>query len=104
MYHAVLFLVLSCELVLLDLTFSIVISMSADNESVLCAAVHCLCIYIIVWLLVLYKPTFLLPAFEVLYSFVICRLTVLVNDRVEVNFRLCNVQKRFFTCFGLGFH
>ena len=78
--------------------------MSAHHQTVLSTAVHCLRIYIIIWLLVLHQPSLVLPCLEVLDSLVICRLAVLVNDRIKVNFRLSYMQKRFFTGLCLGFH
>ena len=78
--------------------------MSAHHQTVLSAAVHSLRIYIIIWLLVLHQPSLVLPCLEVLDSLVICRLAVLVDDRIKVNFRLSYMQKRLFTGLRLGFH
>ena len=102
MDHAVILLILACELVLLDLALSIVVSMCAHNETVLSAAVHSLCIYIIVWFLILNEPTLLLPCSEVLHSLVICWLAMLVDHRIEINFWLSDVKKRFLTCLCLS--
>ena len=96
MDHTVVLLVLAGELMLLDIAFSIVISMRAYHESVLCTAVHCLRIYIIVWLLILYEPAPVLPCLEIVHSLVVSRLTVLVDDRIEVDLRLRDVEKGLF--------
>ena len=93
MNHSVVFLILTCEFVLLDLAFSIVVGMCAHYETILCSAIHCLSIHIVVWLLVLYQPSLLLPCLEVLDCLVICRLAVLIDHRVEVDFWLSDVKE-----------
>ena len=91
--HSVLLLVLSGKLVLFNLAGKVVLYVGADNKSVLCAALHCLCIYIVALLGILYKPASLLPKFEVLYSLVIYRLRVLICYRVKVYLRFNYMQK-----------
>ena len=103
MDHPVIFLVLACELMLLDLAFGIIIGVSAHYKTILCPSVHCLGVYVVVWFLILYQPSLFLPCLEVLDSLVISWLAVLVNDRVEVYLRLCDVEKRLLTGFSLGF-
>ena len=101
MDHTVLFLILAGKLMFLDLALCVVISMGAHYESVLGTSLHCLCIYIIVWLVILYEPSLLLPCLEVLDSLVICRLAVLVDDRVEIDFRLGDVEEGFLSSLSL---
>ena len=103
MDHAVLFLVLACKLMLLDGTAGVVVRMCAHHESVLCTAIHCLCIHIVVRLLVLHEPSLFLPCLEILDSLVVGRLAVFVDDRVEINLRLGYMQERLLSCLSLGF-
>ena len=102
MDHAVIFLILAGKLVLLDLALSIVVSVSAHNKAVLSSAFHSLSIYIVIWLLVLDKPSFLLPCSEVLHSLVISRLAMLIDHRIEINLRLSDMKKRFLTSLSLS--
>ena len=59
--HSVIFLVLAGKLMLLDLAFSIIVSVGTYDKSVLCASIHCLCVYVIARLSVLDKPSLFLP-------------------------------------------
>ena len=93
MDHAVLLLVSAGKLMLLDRSGSVIVSVCAYDQSVLCAALHRLCIYIVIWPVVLDEPSFFLPCLEVLDSLVICRLAVFVDYRVEIYFRLCYVEE-----------
>ena len=95
MNHTVVFLVFTCKLMLLYLSFRIVISVSAKNKSVLCAAVHGLCIYIVARFAVLYQPAFSLPLLEVLHSLIVNLRVVIWKDRIEVDFRFGDMQKGF---------
>ena len=78
---------------LLDRSGSVIVGVCAYDQTILCAAFHRLCIYIVVWLVVLDEPAFFLPCLEVLDSLVICGLAVFVDYRIEVYFRLCDVEE-----------
>ena len=104
MNHAVIFLVLSCKFMLLDLACGIIVCVSAHYKAVLSASVHCLSIHVIARLAVLYQPSVLLPYLEILHSLVVCRLAVFVDYRIEIDFRLCDMKKGFFSGFSFRFH
>ena len=68
--------------------------MSAKNQTVLGSAVHCLSIYIVARLLVLYQPSFLLPISKILDSLSINLRVMIRKYRVEINLRLCDMKQR----------
>ena len=85
--HSVFLLVLAGELVLFDFAGHVILYVCTYYKAVLCASVHCLCVNIVILFWILNKPAFLLPQFEVLNSFVISCLAVLVCYRIKVNLR-----------------
>ena len=97
MNHPVILLVLAGKLVLLDLALGIVISMGAEDQSVLCPSVHCLGIDIVARLGILNQPAAALPVCEILHSPVIHTLVVVGKNRVEVNLRLRDMKQGFLT-------
>ena len=101
MLHAVLFLVPTSKLMLLDAAFHVVVNVCCDNYAVLRAAVHGLRIDIIVVLVVLHQPTVLLEGVEVLHSLVIDFGVMLVGAGLEVNLRLYDMVERLGVTFGL---
>lgn len=105
MLHAVFLFVSTSKLVLLDYTIHIVIDEGSYNEAVLCLAIHCLGVDVILLLVVLYKPTFLLEFTEVVGSLLVDTRVVLACTWLEVNFRLDDMIKTHLVvaCFGTGF-
>ena len=103
MDHSVILLLLAGQFVLLYLSFGIIVCMGTYDKSVLRPPVHCLGIDIIVRPVILTQPAFLPPFLEILYSLVIGLLTMLINDRIEIYLRFCNVQEGFFTGLRPGF-
>ncbi len=91
MLHAVLFFVATCELMLLDASFHVVGYICSDHYAVLGAAVHGLCIYVVVLVVVLHEPSVLLECVEVFYSFVVHLGIVLIGARGKVDLRLDDV-------------
>ena len=99
MFHAVFFLVASCELMFLDASFHIVRHPCADYKSVLRAAIHCLGIDIIILFVVLHQPSVFLEFTEVLHRFVIYGRIMLVKSGFKIDFRFDDVVKAFFVAF-----
>ena len=94
MLHAVFFLVGTCQLMLLDGTQLIVLHTCCHHESVLGASLHGLRVEIVARLLVLHKPAFTLELLKLLDCNVIDTRIMLVDDWVEVDFRLDDMIKR----------
>ena len=53
MFHAVLFLISTCQFMLLNITCQIIINIRSNNKTILSLAIHCLCVDIIMFLIVL---------------------------------------------------
>ena len=66
--HAVLFLITAGKLMLLDDTRHIIIYVCTHNKTILCLAIHGLCIDIILFFIILLQPAVLLELLEVLCS------------------------------------
>ena len=94
MLHAVLFLVLAGEFVLLNHAVQIVVDVSCHHNAVLSAAVHGLGIDVIVLLGILHEPALLLEHIEVFNSLGIDFSIVFVGNRVEIDFRFDDVIQR----------
>lgn len=92
--HAVLLLVGTCELVLLDRPGEVILEVAAHDYAVLRAPIHRLGIDVVVLVVVLTQPASLLPQAEVLDSLVIYFGRVLVDLIVEVDLGLDYVQQR----------
>ncbi len=90
-FHAVLFFVAAGELMLFDSAFHVVGDIGGDYESILCSAVHCLGVDIVMFLVVLHKPSVLLERVEVGNCLVIDFRCVLIHARFKIYFRLDNV-------------
>ncbi len=101
--HAVVFLGLEGELVLLDNATGVIVGVGTEDNTILGAAAHGLGVHIVLFFVVLHQPAFLFPGLEVLHGFVVGALLVLTGDGGEVNFRLGNVQEAFFSGHGQGF-
>ena len=69
--------------------------MGAENESVLCAALHSLCIDVVALLRITLEPTLLLPLLEIHHGLVIDLRVVILKDRIEVDLRLGDVEEGF---------
>ena len=102
MDHAVVFLVLAGQFVLLDLAGGIVVGMGAQDEAVLGPFAHGLGVDIVLLLVVLDEPAFLPPLLEIGDGLVIGGLGVLIGDGVEVDFRLGDVQQGLLSGHGFG--
>ena len=96
--HTILLLVRAGELVLLDCAREVVLKVATHSNTILCATIHRLRIYIIVLLLILHQPATLLPQSEVLHSLLIDLIGVFVGNRIEVNLRLDDMQQRTLSC------
>ena len=101
--HAVVFLVLAGEFVLLDAALGIVVGMGAEHEAELGAAVHGLGIYIVAFLRVLLQPPALLPLLEIDDSAVVDALVVVGQYGIEIDLGLGDVQQGLLPCHILGF-
>ena len=102
MDHAVVFLVLAGQFVLLDLAGGVVVGVGAQDEAVLGPFAHGLGVDIVLLLVVLDEPAFLPPLLEIGDGLVIGGLGVLIGDGVEVDFRLGDVQQGLLSGHGLG--
>ena len=80
--HAILLLVGTGQLVLLDGSRKVVLEVAAHGQTILRAALHRLSIDIIVLLLVLLQPPFFAPQAEILHRLLVDLLRVFVGDRV----------------------
>ena len=105
MLHAVFFLVATSEFVLLYLARHIVIDVCSDNKAILCLAVHCLGIDIVVFLVVLHEPAFVLELLEVLGGFLIDARIILARSLGEVDFGFDDMIEAHLVvaCLGPGF-
>ncbi len=101
MLHAVLFLVASGELVFFDTAFHIVIDVGGHHYAVLRAAVHCLGVDIVVFLLVLHQPAVFAECGEIGHGTVVDLGSVLVGARSEIDLGLDDVVERTGVAFGL---
>ena len=113
MLHAVLFLVATCQLVLLDRAVHVVLDVGADDEAVLrlaCSSLqspkggisYCLGIDVVVLILVLYEPSLVLEHLELPCSFLIDARVVLAGAYGEVDLGLDDVIERLFVVASLG--
>ena len=91
MLHAVLFLVAAGKLMLLDAALHVIVDISSHNQTVLCAAVHCLGVYIIMLLVVLHEPSVFLERLESVGGALIYSGVMLIGARLEIDFRLDDV-------------
>ena len=101
MLHAVFFFVAAGQLMLLYSPLHVVIYKCTDHESVLCPVFHCLCINIIMFARVLYKPASVLELLEVLGSTFVHAWVVLRRTDGEINFRFDDVVEAHFVVAGL---
>ena len=102
MLHPVLLLVPAGQLMLLDDPVQVVVHIGTDDQTILCLAVHGLCIDIIILLRVLNQPSLVLEELELTGSLRIHLRVVLVADRVEIDFRLDDVVERLLIALTLG--
>ena len=91
MLHAVLFLVASRQLMLLDYSVHVIGHVSPHHQAILRLAVHGLGINIITRLVVLHQPALFLEHPEIRYRLVVHPRVVLVGTFREVNLRLDDV-------------
>ena len=101
-FHAILFLLAASELVLLDLALDVVHIVGCHHDTILCAAVHGLCIDVVHLLGILNEPAVGLEFLEVLNSLVIDLWVMLGGAVVEVDFRLDDVVERHLVVASLG--
>ena len=95
MLHAVFLLVAASELMLFDSAFHVVIYPGSDHEAILSAAIHGLCIDIVIVFIVLHEPAFFLEFLEILYSFVVYFGVMFISAGFEINFGFDDVVERF---------
>ena len=91
MLHTVFFFITTGQFMFLDVTFQIIIYISTYNQTILCTSVHRLCIYIILFLLILNQPAFLLKQPEVFSSLFINSRIMFVCSYRKIYFRLNNM-------------
>ena len=91
MLHAILLLVATGELMLLDTTFHIVFHPRCYHQAVLGATIHGLSIYIVLLLLILHQPSFLTEQVKLLTSCCIYALIMFVCTFWKIDFRFDNV-------------
>ena len=85
-FHTILFLITTCQFMFFDHAIEIIIHISTNHKTILCLAVHCLCVDIILLFAVLNQPTFLLKGFEILGRFLIDTRIILGCSRFEIDF------------------
>ncbi len=100
--HAVLFLITAGKLMLLDDTRHIIIYVCTYHKTILCLAIHGLCIDIILFFIILLQPAVLLELLEVLCSAFIDARIILRCTWFEVDFRFNNMIKAFLVIASLG--
>ena len=85
---------------LLDDSGHIVVDVCADHQSILSLAIHGLGIDVILFLVILHKPSLILEHLEILGGFHIDARVVLAGSGFEVDFRLDDTIKTHFvvTC------
>ena len=93
MDHPVVFLVLAGQFVLLDLPRGIVVSVGAQDQSVLRPPFHGLGVDVVAFLGVAPQPSFLLPLLEVLDRPVIDPLVVFLEHGLEIDLGLGYVEE-----------
>ncbi|CCX63979.1 unknown [Prevotella sp. CAG:1058] len=93
--HTVFFLVAACKLVLLDDAVKVVLNICTDNKAILRLAIHCLGIYVILFLIVLLKPTLFLELLEVLCGLLVHTRVILACARSKVNLGFNYMVKAF---------
>ena len=91
MLHAILLLVATGELMLLDTTFHIVFHPRCYHQAILGATIHRLSIYIVLLLLILHQPSFLTEQVKLLTSCCIYALIMFVCTFWKIDFRFDNV-------------
>ena len=101
--HAVVFLVLAGELVLLDFAGGIIVRVSAEDEAVLRALAHGLGVHIVLLAVLADEPATLLPELEILDGLVVGALLVFAGDGIEINLRLCDMEEGLLSRHRLGF-
>ena len=102
MLHAVLLLVATRQLVLLDATLHVVGYPCGHYESILSAPVHGLGIYVVILLFVLTQPALVLEHPEVLHGLLIDTGVMLVHSRLEIYFGLDDMVQAHRIPGGLG--
>lgn len=90
------------RLVFLDLARPVVLIVAAHGQTVLGTAIHRLGINIIVLFAILHQPLVVAPLLEVLDRFLIHLFVMLVGNRIEVDFRLDDVEQRALGSLSLG--
>ena len=101
MLHAVLFLVTTCKLMLLNDTGEVIIDRSNDDQTILCLAVHGLCIDVIVLILILYQPMLVLELLEMFGSTGVDARIIFRRTRLEIDLWFDDVIKRHLVVTGL---
>ncbi len=94
--HAVFLFITACELMLFDSSFHVVGHPCSNHEAILCAAIHGLCVDIVVLLVILHKPAVFLEFPEVFNRFVVDSGIMLVKTYFEINLRFDDMVKTFF--------
>ena len=91
MLHAILFLISTCQFMLLDITLQIVINIRSNNKTILRLTVHRLRIDIVMLFIILYSPPLVLEHLELLNSTVVCSWVIFTCTNFKVDFRLDNM-------------
>ena len=93
MLHAVFFFVSTCQFMLLDNAIKIVIYICSNNNTILGFAIHCLGVYIIMFLGILNQPSILLEKFKILFGTFINTWVVFGSAWLKINFRFDDMIK-----------
>ena len=100
--HTILFLITTGKLMLLDDAGHIIIYVCTHNKTILCLAIHGLCIDIILFLIILLQPAVLLELLEVLCSTFIDARIIFRCTWFEVDFRFNDMIKAFLVIASLS--
>ena len=94
--HTVFFLISASQFMLFDDLIHIVFDVRTKDKTILCLAIHRLCIEIIIFLLILHQPTLLLEILKLLCSTFVNTWVVLARTYGEIDFRFNNMIQGLF--------
>ena len=105
MLHTIFFLISTCKFMFLYNTIYIILTSSTNNNTILCLAIHCLSINVVLFFIVLHQPTLVLEHLKILSSLFVNTWIVFTCTFWEIYFWFNDMIKTlfvsfsFFTCF-----